>query len=313
MVLDAETGIPEYVRTARLLLPKVSPGQEVLARWSQDGWYHRSSVVHSCGDQSYFLQSKEGALARVWREDIITEGDDSSQEVKEEDPIIGAHPLYPERYCPGVVLTITGDLQVKVRYYDGTEALVFREQIFLIPAQKFERDVAYLLECEERWVGQPVVARRDHTATFHPAEVLRRVGNGKQYRIRWVDGTSVVQDREWIFGKWSWSRALTVGDYVLAPIRHSPLTFLPGVVQGTSGTVLHIQFINGKSCQPEETHHCFWLSEEQFSTAAQHYNSQRQRGTVEEEDEDKEGQGEEGSEEELDESVYSSDSSTSSL
>ncbi|KAG9348939.1 hypothetical protein JZ751_029256 [Albula glossodonta] len=275
MVLDAETGIPEYVRTARLLLPKVSPGQEVLARWAQDGWYHRSSVVHSCGDQSYFLQSKEGALERVWREDIITERDDSSQEVKEEDPIIGAHPLYPERYCPGVVLAITGDLQVKVRYYDGTEVLVLREQIFLIPAQKFERDVAYLLECEERWVGQP--------------------------------------DREWIFGKWSWSRALTVGDYMLAPIRHSPLTFLPGVVQGTSGTVLHIQFINGKSCQPAETHHCFWLSEEQFSTAAQHYNSQRQRGTVEEEDEDKEGQGEEGSEDELDESVYSSDSSTSSL
>ncbi|KAJ8407275.1 hypothetical protein AAFF_G00278490 [Aldrovandia affinis] len=271
-------GVPEYVKTARLLLPKVSPGQEVLARWAHDGWYHRSSVVHACGDQSYFLQNREGALERVWREDIITEAEDSSQEIKVEDPVIGAHPLYPGRYCPGVVLTVTEDLQTKVRYYDGSETLVSRERLFLIPAQKFEQDVAYALECEERWVGQPVVARRDHTATFHPAEVQQRVGNGRQYRIRWADGTSAVQDKEWIFGKWSRHRALAIGDFALAPADPALLTFLPGVVQGSTGTVLHLQLISGASYQLAETHHCFWLSEEQFNMAAQLYASQRWRG-----------------------------------
>ncbi|KAJ8351781.1 hypothetical protein SKAU_G00232570 [Synaphobranchus kaupii] len=304
-------GVPEYVNRARLLMPKVSPGQEVLARWAHDGWYYYSSVVHACGDQSYFLQSREGELERVWREDIITEGQDSSQEIKVEDPVIGAHPLYSDRYCPGVVLTITEDLQTKLRYYDGSEVLVSREQLFLIPAQKFQTDVAYMLECEERWVGQLVVARSDHTGTYLPAEVRQRVGNGKQYLVRWADGTSAVQDREWIFGKWSRTQTLGVGDYVLALADPASLIFLPGVVHGSTGTLLHIQFINRES-QSAGAHHCFWLSEEQFNTAAQLYASQQWCRTEEEEDEEEEGGGED-TEDELDESVYSTDSSTSNL
>lgn len=61
------------------------------------------------------------------------------------------------------------------------------------------------------------------------------------------------------------------------------------------------------SCQLAETHHCFWLSEDQFNMASQLYASQRWRGTEEEEEE------EEDTEDEVDESVYSTNSSTSGL
>ncbi|KAJ8282512.1 hypothetical protein COCON_G00050310 [Conger conger] len=311
---DDPGGIPEYVSTARLHKPKVSPGGNVLARWAHDGWYYYGSVVHACGDQSYFLQNREGVLERVWREDIITEGEDSSQEIKAEDTVIGAHPLYSDRYCPGLVLGLTEDLQIKVRYYDGSEVFTSRGQLFLIPVQKFERDVAYILECEERWVGQLVVARLDHTATYHPAEVRQRVGNGKQYLIRWADGSSAVQDREWIFGKWSRARTLGVGDYALALADPTSHTFLPGVVQGYTGTLLHIHFINGE-IQSVEAHHSFGLSEEQFNMAVHLYARQQLCRTEEEEEEEEEEEVEGGNdtEDELDESVYSIDSSSSDL
>ncbi|XP_018605369.2 uncharacterized protein LOC108933051 isoform X1 [Scleropages formosus] len=257
-------GIPEYMTTVRVLLPKVSPGQEVLGRWSHDGWYHRGLVLHVCDDQSFILQNGAGMLERVWREDIITKGDDTSHEIKVEHPVISAHPLYPGHYCPATILSIPGDLQIKVRYYDGSEATVPRDQVYLVPAEKFEQDVAYALECEQRWVGEPVVARCDNTGTYHPAaEVEQQVGIGRQYLIRWADGTSTVQDRDRIFGKWSPWRILVVGDNVLAPADPASHTFIPGVIHGLHGAFVYVQFINGESCHRAEAHHCFWISEEQ--------------------------------------------------
>nr|XP_015219502.1 PREDICTED: von Willebrand factor A domain-containing protein 3B isoform X2 [Lepisosteus oculatus] len=303
---EAVADIPEYVNSARLKLPKLSPGQEVLARWSHDGWYYRSSVIHSCGDQSYFLQNKEGELERIWREDIITDGQDSENVIKIEDPVIAVHPLYPECFCPGVVIKVMADLKLEVRYYDGTEGLVSREQTYLIPAQKFEQDVAYMLECEERWVGEPVVARDDATGTYHLAEVQQRVGDGKHYVVCWADGTSTVQRKSFIFGKFSRSCKLAEGDFVLTLADPVSLIFLPGVIQGFIGTNLDVQFINGKRCQHVETHHCFWLSEEQFNIEVQMYNNKYLKHQRVQENEENE------SVDELAESVYSPDSSTSS-
>lgn len=41
-----------------------------------------------------------------------------------------------------------------------------REDMYSIMAEKFELDVAYILERERQWVGQNVVARDDKTGTF---------------------------------------------------------------------------------------------------------------------------------------------------
>lgn len=55
----------------------------------------------------------------------------------------------------------------QVRYYDGIEAMVPREELYLLTPDKFESDCAYILGCEESMVGQAVVARNDDDGTFH--------------------------------------------------------------------------------------------------------------------------------------------------
>lgn len=55
----------------------------------------------------------------------------------------------------------------QVRYYDGIEAMVPREELYKLPPEKFEADCAYILACEESLVGQAVVARNDDDGTFH--------------------------------------------------------------------------------------------------------------------------------------------------
>lgn len=53
-----------------------------------------------------------------------------------------------------------------VRFYDGKESELPREEVYRLSPEKFEADVAYILQKEQQWVGAPVVARNDETGKF---------------------------------------------------------------------------------------------------------------------------------------------------
>ena len=61
----------------RQSLAALPDGEEVLARWSDEGWYYRGIVRHDCGDHSYLVEDSVGDLERIWREDIIADMDDA--------------------------------------------------------------------------------------------------------------------------------------------------------------------------------------------------------------------------------------------
>ncbi|KAG9492317.1 hypothetical protein GDO78_000694 [Eleutherodactylus coqui] len=228
-------------------------------------------IIHDCGDLSYFVERASGEIARIHRDDLLTDSDDYKKEIKESDPVIGPHPLHPGSYCPGVVLNCSPDLKVTVQYYDNAEDLAPREHIYSISPEKYKRDTSYILACERRWIGEPVVARNDDTATFHLAKVKKQTDDCKKYVISWADGTTAIQDKEWIFGKFSQPHVLNVGDRVLTLAHPSSLTFLPGIITAINGTKLQILFCNGKRCQNIEAHHCFGLSEKIYDSAVKFY------------------------------------------
>ncbi|XP_068124266.1 von Willebrand factor A domain-containing protein 3B isoform X2 [Hyperolius riggenbachi] len=256
-------------------VPQVVPGQKVLAGCPQNGWYKEASIIHDCGDLTYFVQRASGGVARIPREDILSAADDYTNEIKAGDFVIGPHPLHSGNYCPGGVLRCTPDLKVAIRYYDNTEATTPREQVYLISPEKYERDTAYILACEKQWIGQPVIARNDETGNYHLAEVLKQSDNGRQYVISWTDGKTTIQDIEWIFGKFSAPHILSVGDHVLTLAYPSSLTFLPGVITNVIEGKLEIQLCNGKRCSKMESYHCFGLSEKKYNTAVQFYHERR--------------------------------------
>lgn len=66
----------------------------------------------------------------------------------------------------GTVLSLEGN-DLRVRHYDGIESVIPREESYLITPDKFERDCQYILHCEERLVGQAVVARNDKDGMFY--------------------------------------------------------------------------------------------------------------------------------------------------
>ena len=44
--------------------------------------------------------------------------------------------------------------------------MLFREDMYKILPEKFELDLAYIIERERQWIGQAVVARDDRTGAF---------------------------------------------------------------------------------------------------------------------------------------------------
>ena len=80
--------------------------------------------------------------------------------------MIALHPNYTFSYAPGVVLETESTRFMQVRFYDGHEARVPRDELYHLPAAKFELDVAYIVKSEDQWVGQAVVARNDDTGVY---------------------------------------------------------------------------------------------------------------------------------------------------
>ncbi|KAG8452170.1 hypothetical protein GDO86_004097 [Hymenochirus boettgeri] len=250
------------------------PGQKVLAICSYSGWYKEGIIKHDCGDSSYFIQRSSGEIVRIMREEMFTETDDYGKEIKKNDPVIGPNPLHERHYCPGIVIKVMPDLKLVIQYYDKNEELVPREKVYLTSPERFARDSAYILECEERWVGQPVIARNDLTGTFHLAEVKKCIGNGKQYILSWENGKTARQDIEWIFGKFSQPHILKIGAHILTLATPSSLTFLPGTITGHNGAQLKVTFCNGERCQNVEPPHCFGLSDKKFTMAVNFFHQQ---------------------------------------
>ncbi len=58
-------------------LPELREGEEVLARWPDDGWYYRSIVKKKLNECKYQLEDSLKDIEIVSREDILSEIDDS--------------------------------------------------------------------------------------------------------------------------------------------------------------------------------------------------------------------------------------------
>jgi hypothetical protein len=113
-----------------------------------------------------------------------------------------------------------------VRFYDGREDVIPREEVYYITHDKFTADVEFIVRCEESLVGKAVVARNDSDGLFYLGKtfltssdfsclpdfrgfqfltfqqienvlnlghVRDRVGNGRQYVVQWPEGPCQVQ------------------------------------------------------------------------------------------------------------------------
>ena len=82
------------------------------------------------------------------------------------DSVIALHPNYAYSYAPGVVVKVLPGLWSQVKFYDNCEEKLPREEVYRVPKAKADLDIAYISQCEKRWIGKIVVARNDENGLF---------------------------------------------------------------------------------------------------------------------------------------------------
>uniref|UniRef100_A0A1I8JQU5 Tudor domain-containing protein n=1 Tax=Macrostomum lignano TaxID=282301 RepID=A0A1I8JQU5_9PLAT len=264
---------------------ELKPGEEVLARWSDDGWYYRCIVVGPAAPEEeegedgrrYVVEDGSGQSITVDRTQIIRESDDAGLTLE----------LFPNvtRWWPCIrhIRTATrpefvvghdsGTMWVTVRFYDGSEVRLPRQECYAIDAGQFEYSVEYIIHREKLWVDKAVVARVNRTGCYLPATVKNRVGSGRQYVVEFSDGHQAVQALEFIFGRLSRRCSLHEGDRVLAQIAKN-IIFLPGwVMSVNSDSTVNIKFVDGSSSRNVKQLSCYWLTKEFFDNAVSYWRS----------------------------------------
>ena len=65
--------------TSRTFTPHrdLQTGQEVLARWSDDGWYYVGVILKPDGDDRYYVGDSTGYIESILLEDIIVDMDNN--------------------------------------------------------------------------------------------------------------------------------------------------------------------------------------------------------------------------------------------
>lgn len=69
-------------------------------------------------------------------------------------------------YAPGITDEVFDDNSCSVTFYDGTQSIIERDDVYLIDQDIYDRDVDYIRKCEEDMVGQAVIARENNSGEY---------------------------------------------------------------------------------------------------------------------------------------------------
>ena len=54
----------------------------------------------------------------------------------------------------------------QVRFYDGTEGMIRKSETHRVEPERFENIVDFILQLEQRWIDENVIARDDKTGVY---------------------------------------------------------------------------------------------------------------------------------------------------
>ena len=240
-----EVSLNEMLIALRQSLSRLKVGEEILAKWPDDGWYYRSVITEYLGDARYRIEDSINDSEVLYREDIISEKNDVIESIEVGDAVIALHPHYEESYAPGEVVQVANDMEkMMVRFYDYEEAIVLRRNAYKLNKMKFELDVTMINQLEKKQVGKTVVARNMFSNVYELGKIVDRLGNiGRKYLIEWSSGKRSQTNSNHIFGTDTRKPEIIVNDYILAP---KQTIYLPGRVLDKRGDQLKVKFVDGE-------------------------------------------------------------------
>jgi len=251
-------------------------GEEVLARFSDDGWYYRGTVKHAAPHpKKYYIRDGVGHIEIIRRAHILSDRHDADNIISVGDHVIALHPSFEYAYAPATVIEVAEiDGALSLSFYDELEFVVPREEAYLISASQFNDICEYIHKCEQDLIGQAVVARDDKTGVFNLCSVSKKLSGARNYLIQWSNGNLEVQNYAYLFGSHTKRHEAKPDDHVLAiPYSGSDtVTYLPGKVKSIDKDgLLSIRFCDKTKVSRVDPMHTFWTSKEYYNSVVAYW------------------------------------------
>ncbi|PVD34305.1 hypothetical protein C0Q70_05576 [Pomacea canaliculata] len=228
VIEDEQPIITPRLLRLRRSLPALNVAEEVLARFSDDGWYYHGGCLRGGQAPNYISSYAPGHALSVM---------DTQQ-------------------------------AAEIEFFDGQKGLVPRAEIYRMPQDKYNHDVLHIQQRLRDMVGLSVVSRDDKTGQYVPAQIVGVENGGQYFSIRWSDGSHSRQLPLHIFSARTRRRQLITGDHVLAIAVPELVVFLPGQIIRMNQNTYSVRFCDGQISDDVNPVFCYWLSQNYFDEAS---------------------------------------------
>ncbi|XP_071510905.1 von Willebrand factor A domain-containing protein 3B-like [Diadema antillarum] len=254
---------------------RVRQGDDVIAQTSATGWFIRGTVESKADDGDFYVVDDNSTVMKVPQSLILTEPQVAGEILQNDDTVIGRHPDCPQSYAPATIQGPLPDLWYQVRFYNGALAQVPSEELYPIDSTLHDKVTEDILQKEDEWVGHPVVVRREDDGRYYLGVIKSRVERSPMFVVEWADESVAVQNSRHIFGSFTRRQKMALGDYILAMVGESTMSYLPGKVTGVSGNKLTVEFCDGSSFNTIDPVQCYRLPEAYYHEAAEFFLSRQ--------------------------------------
>jgi hypothetical protein len=241
-----DLSVSEKLIKLRRELPQIEIGEEVIAKWCDDGWYYRSIVKDYLGDGRYLIEDANHDVEEIDRDDIISEENDTKdmhRNYESGDPVVALHPNYAHSYAPGQIVQVNSNNNTfNIRFYDHFEGHNIKgNDVYKMHRLKFQLDIDNIIELEKAWIGQVVVARNNLSNCYEIGKVVGQETTNRSYTIEWWNGQTSIQNANHIFGQLTRRPTFNIQDFVLAQREN---IYLPGRIIGKQNGQLCVKFVD---------------------------------------------------------------------
>ncbi|WAQ99980.1 hypothetical protein MAR_024353, partial [Mya arenaria] len=261
----------------------LSKGQEVLARWSDDGWYYFGLIEskEESKDVSRGKSKKQKEDAILWkvrdstghsenipRRNILTEEERKQRKIEEDDHIIAPHPDYYCSYAPGHVMQ-KFKKRVNVVFFDDRLERIKIRDVYKISQKQYHDDVITIKQCEEELKEADAVMLDNTTGKYIPVTVRTPTGqqwfkifdqNMKQ-RGNHIFPNDLLPDNDHL----NWK-------YALAPVKGHKDIYMPAKIRKTIERYFMVQFCDKQRLTDRvKKSECFYLSKAYYDFAVKFY------------------------------------------
>jgi hypothetical protein len=221
-------------------IDELTSGNMVIAKNVEDGCYYPGTIVDRANQSQFKIEFSSRTMNLINKDDIYSMSSNHFTDFKIGDSVLALYNSFNQSYAPGHILTIN-NYQILVQFFDKSEKMVNKKDVFLLNRQKYESDAFFIDKMSSKLVGEIVIARNNSSRLYEFAKIVSKLDKNSLFLVEYAFQKQAIQEPTHIFSFRNKTSRIYVSDYVLA---QKDTFYMPGQVKAKQGIRLKVKFID---------------------------------------------------------------------